>query len=82
MKPMWFVYVLLCVDGSFYTGITTDVEMRFQSHVSGKGAKYTRSHPPIKILHQESFPSKSAAAQRECQIKSWTKQEKIQKLDL
>jgi putative endonuclease len=50
---MWFVYILLCADQSLYTGTTNDVAARFAAHLNGKGAKYTRSHKPVKIVYQE-----------------------------
>ncbi|WP_410499885.1 GIY-YIG nuclease family protein [Chitinibacter sp. S2-10] len=43
---VWFVYILRCRDGSLYTGIAIDVAKRFAAHQAGKGAKYTRAHPP------------------------------------
>lgn len=79
---MYFVYLLLCQDGSFYTGITTDVAKRFQDHQNGKGGAYTRSHKPVKIIYQESLPNKSSALKREAQIKSWSRHKKISVLNL
>jgi putative endonuclease len=46
----WFVYVLRCVDGSLYCGITKDVPARFATHVAGRGARYTRSHRPRRVV--------------------------------
>ena len=46
----WFLYLIECIDGSIYTGITKDVEARYAAHAAGKGARYTRSHPPAKLL--------------------------------
>ena len=66
---MYYVYILQCIDGSFYTGSTNDVEKRFKDHVSGKGAKYTKSHKPEKLVYQEGFDSKSEALKREHVIK-------------
>lgn len=77
---MWFVYVLLCQDGSFYTGSTNDLAKRFETHQSGKGGKYTRSHKPVKIIHTEEFPSQSEALKREIEIKSWSRSKKINEL--
>ena len=65
----WFVYLLECRDGSVYTGITTDVAARFAVHVSGKGARYTRSHPPARILGSFEYPDRSAALKAELVIK-------------
>ena len=79
---MWFVYVLLCEDGSLYTGVSDDVEKRFQVHLSGKGSKYLRSHKPVRILHSEKVETRSDALKREAEIKSWSRQKKIEALQL
>lgn len=67
-KP-WFVYLLECADRSIYTGIAVDVAARFAAHRSGKGARYTRAHPPVRLLASIAFPDRSAAAQAEYRIK-------------
>jgi putative endonuclease len=73
----WFVYVLRCKDNSLYTGITTDVERRFQEHKSEKtGAKYTKSKKPVEIAYTEKFDSRSDAASREFAIKRLSKIDK------
>lgn len=79
---MWFIYILQCSDGSLYTGSTNDIERRFTLHMSGKGAKYTRSHRPNNIIHTEKFLTKSEAFKREREIKTWTRKEKINRLKL
>jgi len=79
---MWYVYLLLCSDNSLYTGITTDVNKRFLDHKNGKGGAYTRSHPPVKIVYSEKLKDKSSALKRELQIKSWSKQKKIEVLQI
>ena len=79
---MWFVYILLCSDGSFYTGISNDPQHRFLDHKNGKGGAYTGSHKPIKIIYLEPHPDRSAALKRESQIKSWSRKKKIQILKL
>ena len=79
---MWYVYILLCGDNSFYTGITNNLKKRFSDHKSGRGGRYTRSHKPIKIIHQEQFLTKSAALKREIEIKSWKRERKIGLLNL
>lgn len=70
------VYILECADGSLYTGYAADVRKRFALHRSGKGAKYTRSHKPLRIVYEEALPDKSSAMQREWAIKHLTKQAK------
>jgi len=79
---MWFVYILICVDNSFYTGISNNPNQRFIDHKNGKGGRYTRSHKPIKIIYLEKLPNKSAALKRERQIKGWSRNKKIQILNL
>ena len=68
----WFVYVIECADGSLYTGIATDVERRYREHVAGTGARYTRSHPPARLLACFSHPDRSSALKAEAAIKKLT----------
>ena len=74
----WFVYMLRCGDGSLYTGYTDDVMRRLESHRSGKGAKYTRSHLPVELVYREELPDKSAALRREAAIKKLCRKEKLE----
>ena len=57
----WFVYLLECVDGSLYTGVAVDVDKRYASHAAGKGARYTRAHPPRQLLAQPAREQAAAA---------------------
>lgn len=68
----WFLYVLECEGGSLYTGIAVDVEKRFARHVEGKGAKYTRSHKPQRILAIKAYEDRSAALKAEHALKQLT----------
>ena len=79
---MWFIYILLCEDGSFYTGVSNNLKQRFQTHLSGKGGHYTKSHKPVKLIYQEKFNTKSEALKREIEIKSWRREKKIKILNL
>lgn len=79
---MWYVYILICSDNSFYTGSTNNLKKRFLEHQKGKGGKYTRSHKPVKLIYTEEFATKSQALKREIEIKSWTKLKKIKNLNL
>lgn len=65
----WFLYVLECRDGSLYTGITVNVQKRFDTHKAGKGAKYTRSHPPQRVLAIVEYADRSAASRAEHAVK-------------
>ena len=71
-----YVYILSCADGTLYTGWTTHLEQRVSTHNRGKGAKYTRSRLPVKLLYWEEYPSKSEALRREAAIKKLTKKQK------
>lgn len=73
---MWYVYILLCEGDSFYTGSTNNIEKRLKAHFVGKGAKYTKSHKPFKLIYREDFKTKSEALKREIEIKKLTKSEK------
>ena len=75
-----FVYILLTEQNTLYCGYTNDVEKRFQMHLTGKGAKYTKSHKPVKILWQKEFDTKSQALKEEYRIKN--KLSRAQKLAL
>jgi putative endonuclease len=72
----YFVYILLCQDGTFYTGYTKDVEERAKLHTNGRGAKYTKSHPPKEITYVEEFVSRSEAMKREKAIKKLNHEQK------
>ncbi|MDE2585295.1 MAG: GIY-YIG nuclease family protein [Betaproteobacteria bacterium] len=73
---LWYLYLIECRDGSLYTGITTDVAARYQAHCAGKGARYTRSHPPARLLGWEPHPDRSAAAKAEYRVKQLSAAEK------
>ncbi|MDR0471932.1 MAG: GIY-YIG nuclease family protein [Nitrososphaerota archaeon] len=72
----FYVYILQCCDGSYYTGSTKDVEARMQQHQNGRGARYTKSHPPQSVVYREEFNSRSAAMKREREIKKLSHQQK------
>ena len=65
----WQVYMVLCVDDSLYTGITTNVDRRFAQHVAGTGAKYFRGHTPLRLVYLEAGHDRSSASKREAEIK-------------
>jgi putative endonuclease len=74
---MWIVYILECKDKSLYTGITKNMAVRLEAHKQGRGAKYTRSHKPKRILYIERKRTKSAALKREIEIQSWPRKKKL-----
>ena len=75
-EKCWFLYILLCGDGSLYTGITTDVDARLEVHRSGKGAKYTRGRGPVSLVYVEQCENKSHALRREIAVKKLSRAQK------
>lgn len=65
----WFVYLIECRDGSIYTGIAVDVARRYAQHAAGKGARYTRSHPPARLLGAFAQADRSSALKAEHAIR-------------
>ncbi len=74
--PAAFVYILECRDGTWYTGWTVNLEHRLQAHNNGKGAKYTRSRLPVRLIYAEEAPDKVSALKREYAIKHLRRREK------
>ena len=72
----YYVYIVECADLSFYTGYTTNVERRVAVHNTGKGARYTRSRLPVKLLAYWSLPTKTEALRVEHRIKQLSRQKK------
>lgn len=74
---MYYVYMLLCSDNTLYTGSTNQLQKRLEVHNAGKGAKYTRSRLPVKLVYWEMCCDRSQALRREWAIKQLTRKEKI-----
>ena len=74
---MYYTYILLTENDTLYCGYSDNVEKRFQKHLSGKGAKYTRANKPVKIVYKKSFKTKSEAMKEEARIKKLSKKEKL-----
>lgn len=72
----WFLYLIECKDGSIYTGIAVDVAARFAAHACGKGARYTRSRPPRRLLAVVAYPDRSTASKAEYAMKQLSATEK------
>lgn len=71
-----FVYILQTKDGSFYTGITKNLQTRLDLHNQGRGAKYTKGRRPVRLVYYEETRNFKSATKREIKIKSLTKQKK------
>jgi putative endonuclease len=74
----WFIYLLECQDGTWYTGITNDLEKRLESHNAGLGAKYTRGRGPVKLIEFKEMANHSEALRAEYQVKKLPRPKKIQ----
>ena len=72
----WFVYLARCADGTLYTGVTTDPAARERAHNAGRGAAYTRSRLPVRLVHVEPAAGRGTALRRELAIKRLTRREK------
>lgn len=74
---MYYVYIVQCSDGTYYTGYTTNLDKRIKAHNEGKtGAKYTRTRRPVILKYSENYKTLGEALKREYQLKKLTKQEK------
>ena len=74
----WFLYVVQCSDGTLYTGVTTDIERRLREHNGSKrGAKYTRSRRPVKLVYVKDCRDKFEALREEYKFKSLPRKEKL-----
>jgi len=72
----WFVYIILCTDNTFYTGITIDVPRRFNQHAAGQGAKYFRGRKPKELVYIEPGHNRSSATKREIDLKKLSRKDK------
>ena len=73
---MFYTYILLCADDSYYVGATDGPQRRLQEHNEGKGSEWTAARRPVKLVWTEAHPSLSAARQRENQLKRWSRAKK------
>jgi putative endonuclease len=80
LMPSWHVYMVRCSDDSLYTGCTNDLVRRVAAHNAGKGARYTRSRGPVKVVWSVRVKDRSAALSREARIKRLSRAEKLRML--
>lgn len=69
LRKPWFLYLIECQDGSIYTGVTVDVAARYAAHAAGRGARYTRSHPPARLLGVIRCRDRASALRAEYRVK-------------
>ncbi len=77
MKKQWVVYILECQDGSFYTGVTNDIDKRMKAHTEGKGSKYVYKNGFKKLLRTKQCKNKSEACKYEYEIKKLPRNQKL-----
>jgi putative endonuclease len=77
--PHWILYLIECRRGAgtlYYTGITTDMARRFMEHASGKGARFTRANPPVRIVATREYPDRASALKAEAAVKKLPRRRK------
>ncbi len=74
----WVLYLLECNNGAYYAGITNNLEARFSAHMLGKGARYTRANPPVRIIASKPYADRSLASVAEAQLKKLPRHKKLQ----
>jgi len=73
----WYLYVLLCADGTYYTGVTTDITRRLKEHNAlSTGAKYTKTRRPVELIYQTVFEDRSSAQKAEYRFKQLARKQK------
>ncbi len=80
--PRWYLYALECADRTLYVGIAKDVEKRICVHNSGRGAKYTSTRRPVRLVYSEACSDVGEALRREREVKRWSRPKKIKRLGL
>jgi putative endonuclease len=75
---MYYVYILVCRDNSFYIGYTADLKKRILEHNTGQGSFYIKSKLPVKLVCYEKYFNEQEARNRERQLKGWTRKKKIE----
>ena len=71
-----YMYILLCADGSYYTGSTTDLVRRLEQHQNGEGANLTKKRSPVSLLYYEEYSRIDEAFYREKQVQGWSRKKK------
>ena len=73
----WYVYIIKCLDETYYTGLTWKPEIRYDQHLSKFGSKYTATHGVKKLVYLEEHTDLEVARKREKQIKNWSQEKKL-----
>ena len=73
----WCLYLIECRNGAYYAGITNRLDARYAAHVAGRGARYTRANPPLRLLGFRSYPDRASASRAEWTIKQLPRDRKL-----
>jgi putative endonuclease len=73
----WWVYLIECRNGAYYAGISNDVAARYAAHLAGRGARYTRANPPLRLLGSRAYPDRASASRAEWQLKQLPRARKL-----
>ncbi len=73
---VWSLYILRCGEGSFYTGVTTDIARRLSEHQDGRASRFTRTRRPVSLVYRETCGTRSQALSRECAVKAMSRKAK------
>ncbi len=76
-EKSWCLYLIECRNGSYYAGITNDLDARYLAHVEARGARYTRANPPRRLIGSRAYPDRSSASRAEAAIKRLPRARKI-----
>ena len=77
VEKSWCLYLIECCNGSYYAGITNDLDARYLAHVEARGARYTRANPPRRLIGSRAYPDRSSASRAEAAIKRLPRASKI-----
>jgi len=72
----WYVYIIECIDGYYYTGMTWKPDLRWSQHTNNIGSKFTHKHKPKEMVYVEEYDNLETARKREIQIKNWSREKK------
>lgn len=73
----WWLYLLECGDGSWYAGISNDLDARLHAHAQGRGARYTRGRGPFRLLASRAYPDRASASRAEWRLKRLPRHRKL-----
>jgi putative endonuclease len=82
LADRWHLYVAECSDLTLYVGIAKDVAARLECHNAGRGAKYTRTRRPVRLVYSETVGEHADALRREREVKRWSRPDRVRRLAL